>query len=73
MIPCHTSDLQWLSVSDIAREYDRTPTMIRVWCRTGFIITLGYHVRKDHTGHWLIGVPPYLATKIENSETQSLT
>jgi hypothetical protein len=52
-----TDDLVWVSASEIAKEYNRSPRMMRIWCTSGFFIELGFSVRRDETGHWIIGVP----------------
>lgn len=57
MTPLLTDGLVWIPASEIAREYNRTPRLIRVWCSTGFLIELGYRIRRDATGHWIVGVP----------------
>jgi hypothetical protein len=50
-------ELVWLPANAIALEYNRSPRLIRVWCTNGFLIELGYRVRRDETGHWIVGVP----------------
>lgn len=50
--------IHWLSVSDMAAHFNKTPHCIRLWIRKGFMVNgLGYPVRRDPTGHWQIGVP----------------
>jgi hypothetical protein len=50
-------EITWVPVSVIAAEYQRTPQMIRNWVRSGFIVEIGFSVRRDVTGHFIIGVP----------------
>lgn len=47
----------WLPISELAVEYNRTPRLMRIWCANGFLIELGFRVRRDETGHWIVGVP----------------
>ena len=57
MKPRPDADVVWVPVSEVAHEYNRCTLTIRRWCQEGYAITLGYKVKKDVTGHWLIGVP----------------
>jgi hypothetical protein len=50
-------DVFWLPLAAIAKQYDKHPEVIRQWCKRGFMIELGFRIRKDETGHWAIGVP----------------
>jgi hypothetical protein len=52
----------------IAAEYQRTPQMIRNWVRSGFIVEIGFSVRKDITGHYIIGVPTSDYEKFERAK-----
>jgi len=52
-----TEEITWVPVAEIAAEYQRTPQMIRNWVKSGFIVEIGFSVRKDITGHYIIGVP----------------
>lgn len=47
----------WRTVSEVAREYQKAPITILRWCQEGFLLTLGYRLKRDTTGHWLIGCP----------------
>lgn len=58
---------EWIPVSAIAREFNKTERTIRNWCHSGFILTLGYRTKRDHTGHWLI------ATLISHHDPQPPT
>jgi len=49
----------WVPVSEVAEEYGRTSRTITRWCHEGFPFQLGYQVKRDETGHWLIGVPTH--------------
>lgn len=53
----HEESITWVPVSVIALEYQRTPQFIRRWCSSGYILELGYSLRRDSLGHWLVGVP----------------
>lgn len=70
-------DITWVPVSIIAAEYQRTPQMIRNWVRSGFIVEIGFSVRKDITGHYIIGVPTseyrnFSTQRVQSSETNLL-
>lgn len=52
-----TDELVWVPISVIAKEYGKSPRMIRKWVHSGFILEIGYFVRRDITGHFIIGVP----------------
>ena len=58
----------WLSVSHIAREYNRTPRQMRNWCANGLLIELGYTIRRDETGHWIVGVPQNIYRDFKTKE-----
>jgi len=65
-----TETLIWLPISAIAREYQKTPQMIRNWVKSGFILEIGYAVRRDVTGHFIIGVPVHLYANFTNNQIQ---
>lgn len=44
----------WVPLSDIAKEFSRPRQTIAIWCRTGFILTIGYRAKRDHKGHWYL-------------------
>lgn len=72
-----TGEITWVPVSMIAAEYHRTPQMIRNWVRSGFIVEIGFSVRKDVTGHYIIGVPTsefrnFASQRTQTSETNLL-
>lgn len=72
-----TDDITWVPVSVIAAEYQRTPQMIRNWVRNGLIVEIGFRVRRDVTGHFIIGVPTseyeqFTTQKSQTSKTHSL-
>lgn len=48
----------WLDVPEFARKQQKARTTIYEWCASGFVVELGYVIRKDVTGHWRIGIPP---------------
>jgi hypothetical protein len=47
----------WLSISAFARVYSRDTRTIRRWCTDGYVLTLGYRLRRECRGQWRIGVP----------------
>jgi hypothetical protein len=62
------NEITWVPIAVIAAEYQRTPQMIRNWVRSGLIVEIGFSVRKDITGHYIIGVP---TSEFRNFSTQS--
>ncbi len=48
---------EWVPVSRIAREYNKHAVTIKRWCASGFILRLGFRVKKDPKGHWLLSRP----------------
>jgi hypothetical protein len=62
--------LIWLPVSAIAREYQKSPQMIRNWVKSGFILEIGYVVKRDVTGHFIIGVPASLFANFANNQSR---
>ena len=48
--------ITWQRPSQFAAEYNKSPLTVRRWCRSGFILTLGYLVVIDPKGRWMIGV-----------------
>jgi len=64
-----TESLIWLPVSAIACEYQKSPQMIRNWVKSGFIIEIGFSVKRDVTGHFIIGVPYSLYANFTNKQT----
>lgn len=61
--------LTWVPVVVIAREYEKSPQMIRNWIRSGFILELGFMVKRDVTGHFKVGVPD---AKLRNFQTHTV-
>lgn len=45
---------QWLPVSVVAREYNKDSKTIKRWCSSGFILRLGFVIKRDPKGHWLL-------------------
>lgn len=59
-------DRVWLPISRVAKEYNRSPETIRLWCVSGFLIELGFTIQRDLTGHWIIGIPQSVYSKFSN-------
>ena len=55
-----TDPLTWVPLNVIAIEYHRSPESMRLWCVSGFMLELGYSLRKDELGRWQVGVPASL-------------
>lgn len=49
-----TQQTEWVPVSQIAREYQKHPMTIKRWCTSGFILHLGFRIKKDPKGRWLL-------------------
>lgn len=47
----------WVPISSFARVYNRDTETIRRWIISGLIVEIGFSIRKELTGRWLIGVP----------------
>ena len=62
--------LQWYSVPEYAAAWNKDPSTIRKWVYSGFILSLGYRVVRDPSGHWQIGVP---SSDVVNSVPSHLT
>jgi len=45
---------EWIPVSKVAREYNKHAMTIKRWCASGFIIHLGFRVRRDPKGQWFL-------------------
>ena len=67
-----TDDVVWIRPSEFAREFRKSHRTILYWVSEGFIISLGYRVRRSATGYLEIGVPRceysrYQSRKMEQS------
>jgi hypothetical protein len=51
-------DVVWVPVSVMAEVFSRNPWTIRRWCIEGYIVQLGYRVKRESRGQWKIGVTP---------------
>ena len=51
------NDILWIPVSQIAREYHKNPWTIVRWIRDGFAAELGFVIKRDVSGRWLLGKP----------------
>ena len=45
---------EWVPVSVVAKEYNKTSVTIKRWAATGFILHLGFRVKRDPKGRWLL-------------------
>lgn len=45
---------EWVPVAEVAREYNKSAMTIKRWCADGFILRLGFRVKKDPKGRWLL-------------------
>lgn len=58
-------DVVWVPASELAHEYGKTRQTIINWCADGFMLSLGFKVRRDPTGHWLVGLSREEHAKLE--------
>lgn len=50
--------LRWLTVPQAAKHFGRSDSIILRWCHSGFMLEVAdVRIRRDLTGHWLIGIP----------------
>lgn len=72
-------EITWVPLSVIAVEYKRDPETIRRWAVNGLLVECGFSVRRDITGHWIVGIPQNIyatfstrATPIVVNQSQSI-
>jgi hypothetical protein len=65
-------DIVWLPISVVALMYSRSAESIRLWCIEGYIIQLGYRVRRECRGQWRIGIPVTEYSKFSNAQVATL-
>lgn len=53
----YDGDFVFVPPSVVAIEFNKTRVTMMNWCRSGYFIELGYRIRKEPKGQWLIGVP----------------
>jgi hypothetical protein len=70
MIAMRDNERVWIPLSAVAKEYNRHPESIRRWCVSGFLIELGFSIRQDETGHWIVGVPRDQYQKFSTNPTR---
>lgn len=56
--------INWEPVSVVAREYNKHSMTLKRWCKSGFILTLGYRVLCDPKGRWWVERPPEQRTHL---------
>lgn len=44
----------WIPVSQLAREYNKSKMTIIRWIDNGFLVTLGYRIWRDVSGHYYV-------------------
>jgi hypothetical protein len=44
----------WKPVSEVAREYNKSPITLKRWALSGFILKLGFRVKRDPKGRWFL-------------------
>jgi len=65
-------DVVWLSPTELATEYNKTRITIYRWCSSGFILTLGYRLKREANRRYSIGVPvPEYSTFVTRHLTPS--
>ena len=55
--PHYDGDRVWVTPPRLAVEFNKTEMTMRRWCYSGFILSLGYLLRREPRGRWLIGIP----------------
>lgn len=74
MTPLITADgLVWMSPPRLGKLFNKHGDTIRIWCHSGFILTLGYKLKRDPKGHYLIGIPAseYLENTVSSIDSPS--
>lgn len=51
-------DSVWIPLSKLAKEFEKSRVTIHNWCVDGFLLTLGYRIRRDCKGHWTVSKNP---------------
>ena len=52
-----TDAIVWLDTEEFAIRQCKGGSTIRRWCNSGFIVELGFLLRRDPKGYWQIGIP----------------
>ena len=47
----------WLTVNEFAKRQQKRPVTIYKWASDGFLLSLGFTLCRDYTGHLKIGIP----------------
>ena len=50
-------DIVWVSAQEFADEYHKSRGTIGNWIETGYILQMGFRLKRDISGFWLIGKP----------------
>jgi hypothetical protein len=48
---------QWLTIAEVATEYNRSEQRVREWCRDGTLRAFGFLVMRSESGQWWIYNP----------------
>jgi hypothetical protein len=57
-VPVDDNKVLWFTPDQLAAYYqNKEAQTVRLWARDGSFEKDGYRVKKDRTGHWLIGIP----------------
>jgi hypothetical protein len=48
----------WLTVKEFAERQKKRPVTVYRWASDGFLLSLGFSLTRDFTGHLRIGIPP---------------
>lgn len=72
MKPRTDMDVVWVPTGELAHQYGKTQRTIIRWATDGFLLSLGFQVRRDIKGHWLVGLSREEHAKLERKvEVQS--
>jgi ribosomal protein S6 len=45
---------EWTPISQVAKDYNKHVVTLKRWCADGFILRLGFRVKKDPKGRWFL-------------------
>lgn len=49
--------IMWVPIGDVARDFQKARWTLIRWARDGFLLRLGYNVKRDLSGYWYVGRP----------------
>jgi hypothetical protein len=67
-----TEDVIWIPLSALAEEYQKSIRVMQYWASNGFLLELGYSLKRDATRHWIVGVKDSEFVKFAKNTKQSV-